>query len=69
MVNKQMIKLYDFVRPRTASKNSIWRVAEIKFNRITAQKQYSELEPKQIEQVSATPDFFDLLDKDIDNEN
>jgi hypothetical protein len=59
-----MIKLYDFVRPKTAPKDSVWRITEIKGNRITAQRRYQELEPKQIELVSSTPDFFHLLDED-----
>ncbi|MBD6620848.1 hypothetical protein FNW02_35140 [Komarekiella sp. 'clone 1'] len=60
----QIIELDDFVRPRTAPKDSVWRVVEIKGNRITAQKQYHELEPKQIKRVSSTPDFFYLIDED-----
>ncbi|MCC5640821.1 hypothetical protein LC593_34355 [Nostoc sp. CHAB 5844] len=65
----KQIEVYDFIRPKIAPANSVWRVLEIKGNRITAQRQYSELETKQVERVSGTPDFFDLLDENNEDDD
>ncbi|MFN6559529.1 MAG: hypothetical protein RMY28_006945 [Nostoc sp. ChiSLP01] len=63
---KKQIELYDFVRPKVAPLNSIWRVIEIKGNQITAQMGSHELEPKEIKRVTSTADFFELLDEEED---
>ncbi|OCQ92266.1 hypothetical protein BCD64_00175 [Nostoc sp. MBR 210] len=60
------IELYDFVRPRTET-DSVWRVIDIKPDgQIVAQKRYHELEPKVTKQVVSTPDFFILLDDEVE---
>ena len=67
MMNKP-IELYNFVRPKTAPTDSVWRVIDIKNELILAEKLPQSLEPQQIERVSAKSDFFVLLDENEDDD-
>lgn len=67
MMMSNPIELYDFVRPRTAELESVWRVIEVNGDWVTAEKRPNCLEPRQIERVSARSDFFILLDEEDDD--
>ena len=57
-------QLWDFVRPRTEHPNSVWRVIDIKGDRVTAEARPNQLNPRQVRRVSATADFFISLEKE-----
>ena len=56
-------QLWDFVRPRVEHPDSVWRVIEVKGDRVTAELRPNKLKPRQVRRVSGTADFFISLEE------
>ena len=55
-------QLWDLVRPRTESPNSVWRVIEIDTDKLTAELRPNELQPRELPRCTASHDFFISLE-------
>ena len=61
-------QLWDFVRPRSENDDSVWRVISIDRERLTAEKRFECLEPREKRLVIGPPDFFVSLEDEEDCE-